>query len=206
MMEEIKSKFHHKYELHLIPKTTDLKSNFERIRQIIGDITFLIPQSEKQAGTLALEWNDFAGFPRQLDSELLINELLAQKDDQELGFVDQSAKLTSRLMKKLMGHVVTTIDQGKKVTHAEIAQKVVQQLENAADKQRIIKELNLGEFLFDITAGPIVQSGGKYSLNIKGQSTKDALSPDLIVFILGTEVNEYNTLCARTVFINPKEV
>ncbi|CAD8166538.1 unnamed protein product [Paramecium pentaurelia] len=202
MMEETKQKLSGKFEVHFYKKMNDNRESFEKIRQKIGNVKLGMPTTEKQAGSLAAEWYEYKGWQQIVDATQLIGDVLAVKDDQEQGFIQQSSQLTTRLFKKLIKQIEDSIDVGTRITHQDLAKKVEQSLEN--DKQKVMKEIGLQDGLYDFAYTPIIQSGGNYQ-QVEGPN-KDYLSSDVIIIQLGTQVNEYNTNCIRTLFINPTEI
>ncbi|CAD8115753.1 unnamed protein product [Paramecium sonneborni] len=202
MMEETKQKLSGKFEVNFYKKMNDNRESFDKIRQKIGNVKLGMPTTEKQAGSLAAEWYEYKGWQCIVDGSQLISDVLAVKDDQEQGFIQQSSQLTTRLFKKLIKQIEDSIDVGTRITHQDLAKKVEQSLEN--DKQKVIKEIGLQDGLYDFAYTPIIQSGGNYQL--VEAPNKDYLSSDVIIIQLGTQVNEYNTNCIRTLFINPTEI
>ncbi|CAD8117267.1 unnamed protein product [Paramecium sonneborni] len=202
MMDETKQRLGGRYEVNFFKKVGDNRDSFEKIRQKLGNVKLGMPSTEQQAGSLATEWYDYKGWSQIVDASQLISDVLAVKDDQEQAFINQSSQLTTRLFKKLIKQIEDSIDVGTRITHQDLAKKVEQSLEN--DKLKVIKDIGLQDGLYDFAYTPIIQSGGNYQQ--VDTPNKEYLSSDVIIISLGTQVNEYNTNCIRTLFINPTEV
>jgi nucleosome binding factor SPN SPT16 subunit len=102
MMEETKQRLSGRFEVHFYKKGSDNRETFEKIRQKLGAVKLGIPLGEKQAGSLAVEWYEYKGFGQIVDASQLISDVLAVKDEQEQGFINQSSQLTTRLFKRLI--------------------------------------------------------------------------------------------------------
>lgn len=100
------------------------------------------------------------------------------------------------------------LDDGKKVTHDKLSEKVERVLDNTAFWKKVkgLGEADLG--LADWAYTPIVQSGGEYDLRPSAQSNnkkiQGAEGGGVIIASMGLKYKSYNANIARTFLIDPQ--
>ncbi|KAH3767794.1 FACT complex subunit SPT16 [Pelomyxa schiedti] len=103
--------------------------------------------------------------------------------------------------------VETIVDEGKKVSHKDLAATVKKAMENP---RRFVKKNDMKNIEFDYVEAsymPMIQSGGVYNFT-PGSTTSnftDNLHFGTILFSIGIAYKYYNACLARTIFIEPTE-
>eukprot|EP00639_Heterosigma_akashiwo_P009747 CAMPEP_0194596634 /NCGR_PEP_ID=MMETSP0292-20121207/25794_1 /TAXON_ID=39354 /ORGANISM="Heterosigma akashiwo, Strain CCMP2393" /LENGTH=1079 /DNA_ID=CAMNT_0039456969 /DNA_START=80 /DNA_END=3319 /DNA_ORIENTATION=+ len=152
-----------------------------------------------------------AGFDAQLEEAGLekadigqgVATVLAVKGEAELELVKRAAAITNRVLKNaLVDELETIIDETKEVKHSELAAKVAAVIE---DPSKI--GLKVPPEHVEVSAMPVIQSGGAYDLRVSAQSTDAVLRADVILVSLGARYKSYCSAVSRTFFVDaPKKV
>jgi len=140
----------------------------------------------------------------KVDITAALGLFFAIKDETELDSCKRAAVLSNKVMKHgFIQEMETIFDQDKKISHLEIAKKVEAII---TDPSKI--SLNVSADSVDSCYEPIIQSGGVYDIRINATSTKDLLTPNVIICSLGARYKGYCSTVARTFLVDapPKVV
>lgn len=134
------------------------------------------------------------------------DELLANKDEDELRAIRTAAKASMGVMTQYFADEMTTIiDEEAKITHADFSEKVAAVIDNA----KLFRKMKLGaEFdaaLIDWSYQPIIQSGNNFDLSPDAKSDKTLLQAGIIYCSLGLRYKFYSSSIARTYLIDPSK-
>ncbi|KAL7270396.1 FACT complex subunit spt16 [Rhizina undulata] len=189
--------------------------------QIFKDVIDVIKKFGKKVGVLAkdaasgpfvAEWKKAfqpeAEGVEEVDVSYALSTFLAVKDEAELKTMRASSRALVALMKDyFVDEMSTIIDEEKKVTHAQLSNKI----ENKIDDEKWFKakERKLGPD-FDIsqldwTVGPLVQSGGKYDFKSSAVPDDNPLHGGIILSTMGLRYKTYCSLIGRTFLIDPSK-
>lgn len=99
------------------------------------------------------------------------------------------------------------LDEEKKVTHKELADKIDQKIDDAKFFQTLKSKLppDFDSSQLDWIYGPVVQSGGNYDLKLTAQSDDNHLHAGTIIAGLGLRYKSYCSMIARTYLVDPNE-
>ncbi|ORY88571.1 global transcriptional regulator, cell division control protein [Leucosporidium creatinivorum] len=199
-----------KVEVEILTRTKDEAENkalFERIIEVIGDGNKVgtLPK-DKMAGKFVTEWaTALAGSGKdikEVDVGVGVSALLAVKDAEE----QQNASHASRMTQKLMSHfsdvMSTDIDEGNKVTHEQLGERIEQKLEDPKFWRKMEGdgfETGFGDWCYS----PIIQSGGNYDLKSSAQTDDQRLKAGVILCSLGIRYKSYCSNVGRTFMIDP---
>lgn len=111
--------------------------------------------------------------------------------------------LTDYFLEEMSG----ILDEEKKVTHKQLANKVDEKIDDAKFFTR--KEMKLPSDFdaaqLDWIYGPTVQSGGNYDLKLTAQSDDSQLHAGTIIAGLGLKYKSYCSMVARTYLVDPND-
>lgn len=99
------------------------------------------------------------------------------------------------------------LDEEKKVTHKDLADKIDQKIDDAKFFQTLKSKLpaDFDSSQLDWIYGPVVQSGGNYDLKLTAQSDTNPLHAGTIIAGLGLRYKSYCSMVARTYLVDPNE-
>lgn len=99
------------------------------------------------------------------------------------------------------------LDEEKKVTHKDLADKIDQKVDDAKFFQNLKSKLkdDFDPSQLDWIYGPVVQSGGNYDLKLTAQSDNNTLHAGPIIAGLGLRYKSYSSIIARTYLVDPNE-
>lgn len=99
------------------------------------------------------------------------------------------------------------LDEEKKVTHKELADKIDQKVDDAKFFQTLKSKLpsDFDSSQLDWIYGPVVQSGGNYDLKLTATSDGNNLHAGTIIAGLGLRYKSYCSMIARTYLVDPNE-
>lgn len=99
------------------------------------------------------------------------------------------------------------LDEEKKVTHKDLADKIDQKIDDAKFFQTLKSKLpaDFDSSQLDWIYGPVVQSGGNYDLKLTAQSDTNPLHAGTIIAGLGLRYKSYCSMIARTYLVDPNE-
>ncbi|KAL8281276.1 hypothetical protein RQP46_006310 [Phenoliferia psychrophenolica] len=200
-----------KVEVEILTRTKDEAENkklFQRILDVIGaDAKVGTLPKDKMVGKFVTEWTTFvteAGVDmKEVDAGPGVSALLAVKDDEEMSNESHAAKMTNLLMSHFSDVMSADIDDGKKVTHEQLGERIEAKLEDA----KFWRKLELGDGFEtgfgDWCYSPIIQSGGQYDLKSSAQTDDRKLTPGVILCSLGIRYKSYCSNVGRTFMVDP---
>lgn len=99
------------------------------------------------------------------------------------------------------------LDEEKRVTHKDLADKIDQKVDDAKFFQNLKSKLkdDFDPSQLDWIYGPVVQSGGNYDLKLTAQSDNNTLHAGPIIAGLGLRYKSYSSIIARTYLVDPNE-
>ena len=99
------------------------------------------------------------------------------------------------------------LDEEKKVTHKDLADKIDQKIDDAKFFQTLKSKLpaDFDSSQLDWIYGPVVQSGGQYDLKLTAQSDTNPLHAGTIIAGLGLRYKSYCSMIARTYLVDPND-
>lgn len=162
-----------------------------------------VVQKDAPTGSFAAGWEAVcaADFASTVDISAGVEASLLMKDSASISQLVEASSLTVRLFRKVMkSQILSTLEDGKAVTHDKLAKTV----ENALQKLPSIG-VTQDPLFCDLLMRPLVQSGGKYSLKLHstdGQPTAK-LQSDVIMLSLGGLYRSYGAAVARTLLVDP---
>ncbi|MCJ1467781.1 FACT complex subunit spt16 [Pseudocyphellaria aurata] len=133
---------------------------------------------------------------------------LAVKDENELRSMRNASRACTGLMAEFFVEEMSEIlDEEKKVTHKDLADKIDQKIDDAKFFQTLKSKLpaDFDSSQLDWIYGPVVQSGGNYDLKLTAQSDTNPLHAGTIIAGLGLRYKSYCSMIARTYLVDPNE-
>lgn len=133
---------------------------------------------------------------------------LAIKDENELRSMRNASRACTGLMAEFFVEEMSEIlDEEKKVTHKDLADKIDQKIDDAKFFQTLKSKLpaDFDSSQLDWIYGPVVQSGGNYDLKLTAQSDTNPLHAGTIIAGLGLRYKSYCSMIARTYLVDPNE-
>lgn len=113
--------------------------------------------------------------------------------------------MTQKLMSHFSDVMSTDIDEGNKVTHEQLGERIEQQLEDPKFWRKMDGdgfETGFGDWCYS----PIIQSGGNYDLKSSAQTDDQRLKAGVILCSLGIRYKSYCSNVGRTFMIDPDAV
>ncbi|KAK4702875.1 FACT complex subunit SPT16, partial [Phenoliferia sp. Uapishka_3] len=219
-----------KVEVEILTRTKDDAENkklFGKILEVIGSGNKVgtLPK-DKMVGKFVTEWTSYVAESgidvKEIDAGPGVSALLAVKDEEELvrayllrednwrltPYLPQrneshAAKMTNQLMSHFSDVMSSDIDEGKKVTHEQLGERIEQRLEDA----KFWRKLELGDGFEtgfgDWCYSPIIQSGGSYDLKSSAQTDDRRLTAGVILCSLGIRYKSYCSNVGRTFMVDP---
>ena len=118
-----------------------------------------------------------------------------------------SRACTGLLTEYFVEEMSEILDEEKKVTHKQLADKVDGKIDDAKFFQGLKTKLP-GDFdatQLDWIYGPVVQSGGNYDMKLTAQPDDKTLHAGTIIAGLGLKYKSYCSIVARTYLVDPNE-
>ncbi|ORZ39360.1 FACT complex component Spt16 [Catenaria anguillulae PL171] len=163
---------------------------------------------DKMSGKFATEWSAAlsASGLTTVDATPGAALVLATKDSSEVKLVHTGSKISAAIMKNyVLEEIMSIIDDGKQVTHEQLAGNVDsvlgEQMPKFAKRLKFPADTDLG--VLEWCYFPVVQSGGKYDLRPSAMSDGEQLHAGTILCSLGVRYKSYCTNVGRTLLINP---
>ncbi|KAM0747180.1 FACT complex component Spt16, partial [Meredithblackwellia eburnea MCA 4105] len=202
-----------KVEITILTRSKDEAHNKSLFQQILDalssapDMKIGTLPKDKMSGKFVTEWNEFVKESgkdfKELDAAMGVSVLLAVKDDEEIKNAGFACKMTTKLMDHFSEVMSNDIDDGKKVTHEQLGERIEQTLEN----NKFWKKLQLGDGFEtgfgDWCYSPIIQSGGSYDLKSSAQTDDRRLTAGVILCSLGIRYKSYCSNVGRTFMVDP---
>ncbi|KAK4934442.1 FACT complex subunit spt16, partial [Elasticomyces elasticus] len=152
-------------------------------------------------------FGDLSKEVEEVDISTGLSQAMAVKDEEELKAIRTGAKAAAAVMSDyFVEEMSEVLDQEKKVTHADLATKISNKIDDQKFFKRVSKTTpDFDNQHLDWTFGPVVQSGGQYDLKLSAQSNKENLHSGIIVAGLGFRYRTYSSVIARTYLIDPSK-
>lgn len=156
-------------------------------------------------------YSEWASFFEKQEKELVelapsVSLLLATKDAAELEAISIAAKTSAVLMESYVAtKILSCIDDGKRVTHAELTETVEGHVQDQLGRYRSKLPAKMSPDMVDICYPPIIQSGGAYSLKPSAVSTEEQLHAGVVLCSLGIRYKSYCSNVGRTLLVNPEK-
>jgi nucleosome binding factor SPN SPT16 subunit len=188
-------------ESHAYIKEAILKKDSVKVGKLVN---------EPGIGVLPEEWKKIMGADERkfeiVDCSILIDEILAVKEPEELENIKTASKYACFIMENLNRRFENIIDDDKKVAHSAIANEIKgltekPQFQNKfKDKYKMGNDVDLSNL--EISSHPIIQSGGNYSLSPLSPNDNKNLSSDVIICKVNSRYKDYNANIIRTFMID----
>ena len=192
-------------ELHIRDKTDKDAANYAALVAALksshAGATVATLQKEKPLGDFATGWRAALGESGLAVVELGtgLAELLAPKDDKEVGFIKRAGIFSAMVMHKhLVQKIEDVVEKDKKVTHEALAQGA-----EDAFAEPLKLGVKLPAELLEPAYTPIIQSGGEFDLKPSASSNSTNLFQGTITASLGARYKSYCANVGRTYVINP---
>ncbi|KAF1814664.1 SPT16-domain-containing protein [Eremomyces bilateralis CBS 781.70] len=130
---------------------------------------------------------------------------LSIKDEKELRNVRDASRASTHMIKFLSDEIVEIIDEEKKITHKNLADKIRDKLDDNAFFKKIKVSNNFDPIHLDWALTPVVQSGGQYDLKFASESDESNLRSGVILASLGLRYQTYACSVSRTYMIDPNK-
>ena len=110
------------------------------------------------------------------------------------------------MTKYLVEELSTIVDEERKVSHKDFAEKVNSKLDDARFFQNSIKlSKEFDPSQLDWAYFPSIQSGGNYDLKLQSESDASNINQGVIVAALGLRYSSYSSLIARSMLVEPNK-
>ncbi|KAL8900143.1 MAG: hypothetical protein Q9192_001228 [Flavoplaca navasiana] len=207
-----------KTPLEILVRGKDPEQNAKHFERCLD----LIKTSGKKVGVLAKdtssgpfieEWKkaygDISKDVEEVDvAPALSIAALSVKDETELRNMRDSARASTGIMSEFFVEEMSEIlDEEKKVTHKQLADKMDRKLDEPKFFQNLKSKLtsDFDTQQLDWIYGPVVQSGGSYDLKLTAQSDENNLHAGTIIAGLGLRYKSYASMVARTYLVDPND-
>ncbi|TPX38266.1 hypothetical protein SmJEL517_g00054 [Synchytrium microbalum] len=202
--------------VEVLARTKDEKENadlFQTFISMIEGTRLGYFAKDRFSGKFLNEWNQTLSLSdrsfEKVDGTKSFSSVMAVKDDNELKYLRNAAKMSSLVLKNyLYSTILRAIDQGKKITHLAICEGAESLLEDGNQKKLApLKipadiEVEQAEWCYP----PIIQSGGKYDLKASAESDESPLHAGTVLCSVGVRYNAYCSSIGRTLlFVNDKK-
>ena len=186
---------------------------FEKCVDVIkgaGKKVGTITRSEA-TGPFAEEWRkiypDIGKDVDEVDISQALSTVFAVKDETELRSMRTASRACSGMISDYWIDVMAeALDAEMKVTHASLAKKIADKIDDTRFFSKISKlPADFDSLQLDWAYGPIIQSGGHYDLSFNAQSDKELLHSGTIFAGLGFRYKTYCSVLARTFLIDPSK-
>jgi nucleosome binding factor SPN SPT16 subunit len=186
---------------------------FEKCLDVIkgaGKKTGTIARSEA-TGPFADEWrklySEISKEVDELDISQALSSAFAVKDETELRSMRTASRTCSGVISDYwIDEMAGVLDSEKKVSHASLAKKIADKIDDSKFFSKISKlPADFDSLQLDWAYGPVIQSGGHYDLSFNAQSDKENLHSGTIIAGLGFRYKTYCSVLARTFLIDPSK-
>jgi nucleosome binding factor SPN SPT16 subunit len=162
-------------------------------------------------GPFADEWRKIYGDAGkdvdEVDISQALSTVFAVKDETELRSMRTASRACSGMISDFwVDQMAEVLDSEKKVTHASLAKKIADKIDDSKFFSKISKlPADFDSLQLDWAYGPVIQSGGHYDLSFNAQSDKEFLHSGTIFAGLGFRYKTYCSVLARTFLIDPSK-
>ena len=140
-----------------------------------------------------------------VDKPTLIDEIVQTKEKNELNSINIASKYACYILNYLNKEFENDVEGETSVTHKDISASVKKMYEKEAFKKKFIEKnskYKINAQLIAVKYPPVIQSGGKYSLDCFKESDSNELSSDIIICKAFGSYKDYNGQVIRTFMIN----
>ena len=186
---------------------------FEKCLDVIkgaGKKVGTIARSEA-TGPFADEWRkifgDISKDVEEVDISQALSTAFAVKDETELRSMRTASRACSGMISDYwIDEMAEVLDSDKKVSHALLAKKIADKIDDSKFFNKISKlPADFDSLQLDWAYGPVIQSGGHYDLSFNAQPDKENLHSGTIFAALGFRYKTYCSVLARTFLIDPSK-
>ncbi|KAK3078272.1 hypothetical protein LTS18_007994, partial [Coniosporium uncinatum] len=186
---------------------------FEKCAEIIKNagkkVGVFAKEKELSVGNVIEEWRKVMGDMSKDVEEVDITPALsvaglAVKDEKELRTIRDASRASSGVLTNYFVEEMSSIlDNEKKITHRNLANKVSEKIEDDKFFQKLKVSNKFDSMQLDWGFQPTVQSGGNYDLKFTSEPDENNLHAGVIVAALGLKYQSYGSLVARTYMVDP---
>ena len=190
--------------------TPKIKEIFENIKQEINknEINIGYIKEEKGIGKAVEEFYSVADNIDNIhlvDTPNLIDEIIQTKDKNELNLINISSRYSCYLLDYLNKEFENDVEEEKTIRHIKISEEVKKMYEKDNFKKKFkekYSKYNINPQLLEVKYVPVIQSGGKYTLDCFQESDNNELSSDIIICKAFSSYKDYNSQVIRTFMID----
>ena len=142
------------------------------------------------------------------DCSLFVDEILAVKESEELENIKIASKYACFVMDNMIKKFENVIDDDKKITHEQISNDIKILTEKPQFQLKFKEKYNLNSInpsQLEVSSLPVIQSGGKYNMQIFCQNDNNYLSSDIIICKINTRYKDYNANIIRSFMIDAEK-
>ncbi|KAF2757400.1 transcription elongation complex subunit [Pseudovirgaria hyperparasitica] len=205
-------------EIHIRGKDADENAKqFQQITDIIkgaGKKVGILTK-DNQVGPFADEWKkSYEAVSKGLEEVDIATTIsiaaLSVKDGEELRTMRDAARASSGLMQNFFVDEMSTIlDDGKRVTHKALADKVAGKIDDTAFFNKLKKETkmsaNFDSANLDWGLPPTIQSGDKFDVKFASEPDSNPIKAGVVILALGLRYSSYGSQVARTYMVDPSK-
>jgi nucleosome binding factor SPN SPT16 subunit len=139
------------------------------------------------------------------DCSQLVDEILAVKETEELDNIKIASKYACFIMDNMIKKFENIIDDDKKITHEQISNEIKNLTEKPQFQIKFKEKYSLNNIntsQLEVSSIPVIQSGGKYNLQVFCQNDSSFLSSDIIICKVNTRYKDYNANIIRSFMID----
>lgn len=196
-----------KMAVHVIPKadlTAGLPPHFSELFKEKAGV--VLSEDQEQKGRFVETVQQCLQAKTRVDCGDGISRIIRLKDAASVAAHGNSSRLAvAGLTESLVPLLEKTIDSRGKIAHSKISEQVSQAISMCREHFDSFRSISEEEAsLYDNAIFlPVVMSGGTYELSVNAASDDKALHFGVIIALVGAKYREYNSLVARTYFVNP---
>ena len=190
--------------------TPKIKEIFENIKQEINknEINIGYIKEEKGIGKAVEEFYSVVDNIEDIhlvDTPNLIDEIIQTKDKNELNLINISSRYSCYILDYLNKEFENDVEEEKTIKHIKISEEVKKIYEKDNFKKKFkekYSKYNINPQLLEVKYIPVIQSGGKYTLDCFQESDNNELSSDIIICKAFSSYKDYNSQVIRTFMID----
>jgi nucleosome binding factor SPN SPT16 subunit len=142
-----------------------------------------------------------------IDLKSYIGQLNKTKTKAELSNLKSASKIVEFTFQKIIDEVEEVLENGTKVTHASLQNKIEQLPENKPsmkELQDLMKDESFDTNCFDFYGPVQFQSGNEINVNRYSQSSdKNTLKPETIFANVAVKYKDMIAMACRSILVNP---
>ena len=165
----------------------------------------------ESTGPFVDEWKklfgDISKDVEEVDISSALSMAFAVKDENELRAMRTAARAASGMMSDYwIEEMSEVLDAEKKISHSKLSAQISGKIDDTALFKKVSKlPSDFDNQQLDWAYGPVVQSGGEYSVSLTAQPNDQNLHSGCIVTGLGFRYKTYCAALARTFLIDPSK-